>query len=73
MVRLDLFCVDLFCSFRFRKKYHQKSFSFAIAEPGEFQFKESQYFADLKTGLITAEVVRQKGCDGTVTLEYSTM
>ena len=44
-----------------------------FSEPGEFQFKEPQYYADTKTGVITAEVVRQKGCDGTVSIEYSTM
>ena len=44
-----------------------------FAEPGEFQFKEPHYYADKSTGLITVDVIRQKGCDGTVTIEYSTM
>ena len=44
-----------------------------LVEPGELQFNEPHYYADLRSGTLTAEVVRQKGCDGNVTIEYSTM
>ncbi|ELU01061.1 hypothetical protein CAPTEDRAFT_224088 [Capitella teleta] len=42
-------------------------------EPGEFQFDEPHYYADPKSGTVTFTVLRQKGCDGSVTIEYSTI
>ncbi|CAH1797885.1 unnamed protein product [Owenia fusiformis] len=42
-------------------------------EPGEFTFDRSHYAADLKSGMMAVTVVRQHGCDGTVTVEYSTV
>ncbi len=42
-------------------------------EPGEFQFEEPHYYAIATNGTVTLNVVRQKGCDGVVTIEYSTM
>ena len=44
-----------------------------ISEPGEFLFEKAHYNADLESGLLVATVARQKGCDGTVTVEYGTM
>ncbi|XP_071167592.1 sodium/calcium exchanger 2-like isoform X13 [Mytilus edulis] len=38
--------------------------------PGEFQFQDSHVFA--KDGKITVKIIREKGYDGKVTLEYST-
>ncbi|XP_052099080.1 uncharacterized protein LOC127733801 isoform X5 [Mytilus californianus] len=38
--------------------------------PGEFQFKDSHVFA--KDGKISVKIIREKGYDGKVTLEYST-
>ena len=46
---------------------------FCFPEPGEFQFEQPHYYADLKASLVTVKVVRQKGCDGNVSVEYSTM
>ncbi|KAL5004041.1 hypothetical protein ScPMuIL_017497 [Solemya velum] len=42
-------------------------------EPGEFYFENSHCFADMATGELSARVVREHGCDGEVTLEYSTI
>jgi len=46
---------------------------FFCAEPGEFEFEEPHYYGDKRSGVVTAYVHRQKGCDGTVKIEYSTM
>ncbi|KAK2143511.1 hypothetical protein LSH36_835g00039 [Paralvinella palmiformis] len=42
-------------------------------EPGEFQFSHTHYYADMNAGIVSADVIRQKGCDGTVTIEFSTI
>ena len=42
-------------------------------EPGEFQFEQPHYYADGSQGAVTMNVIRQHGCDGTVTIEFSTM
>lgn len=36
-------------------------------------FEQPRYNAEMSQGVLTATVVRQNGCDGKVTLEYSTM
>ncbi|XP_064647544.1 sodium/calcium exchanger 1-like isoform X2 [Lineus longissimus] len=42
-------------------------------EPGEFQFEQPSITANLKTGKLAVNVIRQKGCDGTVSVEYATI
>ncbi|XP_074650756.1 sodium/calcium exchanger 1-like [Tubulanus polymorphus] len=42
-------------------------------EPGEFSFDKPSYTADLKRGKLIARVVREKGSDGTVSIDYSTI
>ena len=44
-----------------------------FSEPGEFEFECPAYKTDGKNGALTTTVIRQKGCDGTVRIEYSTM
>ncbi|XP_077988867.1 sodium/calcium exchanger 1-like [Glandiceps talaboti] len=42
-------------------------------EPGEFSFEEPSYHANLNKGCLVANVVRSKGSDGTVTIQYTTI
>ncbi|KAL9986334.1 hypothetical protein ACROYT_G000471 [Oculina patagonica] len=42
-------------------------------EPGEFSFEQASYHANILTGEVTCNIIRRKGCDGTVTLTYNTM
>ncbi|KAJ7384559.1 hypothetical protein OS493_021190 [Desmophyllum pertusum] len=42
-------------------------------EPGEFSFEQASYYANVVTGDVICNIIRRKGCDGTVTLTYNTM
>ncbi|KAI0224366.1 Sodium/calcium exchanger 3 [Lamellibrachia satsuma] len=42
-------------------------------EPGEFQFDQSSYYADPRAGSVALTVIREKGCDGNVSVEYGTI
>jgi len=42
----------------------------SISAPGEFQFSDSRVFA--KDGKISVKIIRERGYDGKVSLEYST-
>ena len=44
-----------------------------ISEPGEFSFEQASYYANVVTGDVTCNIIRRKGCDGTVSLTYNTM
>ncbi len=44
-----------------------------IEEPGELMFQEATYHVDYGTGVVTANVIRIHGCDGTVFVSYRTM
>ncbi|XP_013418432.1 sodium/calcium exchanger 2 isoform X2 [Lingula anatina] len=42
-------------------------------EPGELTFEKPHYSANPETGKLIATVLREHGCDGQVTIEYSTI
>nr|XP_022330899.1 magnesium/proton exchanger 2-like isoform X9 [Crassostrea virginica] len=42
-------------------------------EPGEFQFEAPHVYADLSSGKVKINVLREHGVDGKVTMEYSTI
>ena len=44
-----------------------------LSEPGEFSFEKASYYANVVTGDVSCNIIRRKGCDGTVTLTYNTM
>ncbi|XP_035826094.1 sodium/calcium exchanger 2-like, partial [Aplysia californica] len=42
-------------------------------EPGEFEFEDTHYHLDCKTGKVTLRVMREHGFDGKVSMDYSTV
>jgi len=44
-----------------------------FSEPGDFTFESSQFFSDVSSGEIQAWVCRENGCDGSVTVHYTTV
>lgn len=44
-----------------------------LLEPGQFGFEAPHCYADKENGTVTVEIHRDRGCDGEVALEYSTM
>eukprot|EP00795_Rhopilema_esculentum_P006403 gene6403-11844_t len=42
-------------------------------EPGELMFQEATYHVDYTTGIVTANVVRIHGCDGTIAAHFRTI
>lgn len=41
--------------------------------PGEFQFEKAKYYVDREINQVVLKVLRRRGVDGTVHLEFTTM